>query len=462
MLNILLIRCNERLGLPARETNSTGIYPPLGLAYIAAALRQAGFRDIRVLDAHALGLSWEQFHAFVLSNPADVVLFTAATLVWPNIVKAARLVKAAHPSCLVGAGGPQLGAYPEESLACDDIDFGIRGEGETAVVQALQAIASQQDLGSVEGAVFRKDGKIVTRPAAAIQDLDAAPFPAVDLLPRRAYRALNVDHPFFSMVTSRGCPFACKFCAQIHSDQPFRMRSAGNVVDEMELYVRRYAAREIIVFDETFTVDRQRVLDICREIGSRGLRFRWNIRTRVDTVDEDMLAALRQAGCRGLHMGVESGAQEILDAMRKGITLAQVKKAFQAARRLGFETRGYFMLAYPGETLETIRQTLALSRELDLDWASFTITIPNPGTALCGDLAGDYWRDYVLGRTDAPAPFFTTAEYTAEALCGIRGQAYRDFYLRPGFILGKLFSRNGWRLLRNIVYNAPSLMRVLP
>jgi radical SAM superfamily enzyme YgiQ (UPF0313 family) len=237
------------------------------------------------------------------------------------------------------------------------------------------------------------------------------------------------------------------------------MRSAGSVVDEMELYVRRYRAREIIVFDETFTVDRQRVLDICREIAARGLRFRWNIRTRVDTVDEGMLAALRQAGCRGLHMGVESGSQEILDAMGKGITLAQVRGAFRAARRLGFETRGYFMIAYPGETLETIRRTLALSRELDLDWASFTITIPNPGTALCGDLAGDYWRDYVLGRTDAPAPFFTTADYTAAALCRIRERAYRDFYLRPGFLLGKLFSRNAWRLLRNMVHNAPLLAR---
>jgi len=470
-IKILLIRCNESLRRPVsglRETNVTGIYPPLGLAYIASVLRKAQY-NVRVLDVHALNLTEGEIRSFVKRNPADIIMLTSTTLIWPNVLETARIVKDSLPKALIGIGGPQLSAYPQESVSFDYIDFGVYGEGEATVLEVVDRYERNTEINNINGTVIKKDGHVTVNPAREpIEKLDEIPFPAIELFPYKKYRVLNIEYPFFTMVTSRGCPYRCAFCSQVYNGGKFRYRSAMNVVDEMELYARRYNAKELIIFDETFTVDKERVLNICKLIKDRKLKFRWNIRTRVDLVDRDMLGSLKEAGCYGLHMGVESGSQEILNIMKKDITIPQVKEAFRHANALGFETRGYFMIGYPGENLHTIKQTLRLAKELDLDWASFTVTIPHPKTDIYnyalenGYLKTDYWRDYTLGRVRGSVPYFTTGEYDTNRLIRIKNYAYLSFYSRISFITKKLLSKYLFRLIKNLFKNISLLFRLVP
>jgi len=454
-MNIVLVRCAE--GFVPRETNVTGCYPPLGLAYLAAVLREAGFTP-RIIDAEAEGWGLERV---VEAIPADagIVGFTGTTLLWPTVREVAARVRRARPNALLVIGGAQVTAFPEATLEGSVFDLGILGDGEQALVEIARRRANGGDYRGVPGCVVRdpEGHPRQTGPVAWIDDLDSLPLPALDLLPMHRYRSVMVTDPFVSIVTSRGCPYRCRFCSQIYGGDRLRTHSPERIVAEMERAVRKYGARELVLFDETFGVRREDALRVCALIRECGLAFRWSARTRVNVLDEELLVALRDAGCYALHLGVESGSDRILEAMNKNITVAQVRDAVALARRLGFRLHAYFMIGYPGETRAEIAQTLKLSRELPLDWASYTITIPNPRTPLCdlaverGMLAPDYWRDYTLGNAEPAIPFFTSEECSAAYLKRTKRMAYLRFYLRPCVAARNLVffvSTGGWgRLL---------------
>ena len=183
------------------------------------------------------------------------------------------------------------------------------------------------------------------------------------------------------MFTSRGCPFQCLFCDRPHLGKVFRARSAKNVVDEME-ECQKMGIKEIFIYDDTFGVNRQRVLDICSEIQKRKLTITWDVRTRVDTVDEEMLKAMKNANCQRIHYGVEAGAQKILNILKKGITLKQIEKAFRMTKGIGVETVGYFMIGSPNETRKDILETIKLAKKLNPDFVHISITTPFPATGL--------------------------------------------------------------------------------
>jgi len=372
------------------------------------------------------------------------------------------------PDALVVAGGPQLSFYPQEFLSFASIDLGVQGDGEETLLELVRRLESGGGLDDLAGTVVKTSEGVKINPARPfIEDLDRLPFPAVDMLELNNYRALTVEHPFFTMVSSRGCPYHCGFCTQAHCGDRVRQRSAENLAQEIEEYLTKYAAREIIMFDETFTLNRRRVLEICRLIAERKLRFRWNIRTRVDTIDEEMLRALKAAGCYGLHMGIESGDAGILEIMEKGITLQRVREAFALARRLGFMTRGYFMIGYLGENRQTYRATVDLARELNMDWASFSITTPLPATPLYraalekGLIGEDYWKEYtLLKRNGHDYPHLVTSQTGEEELHRMLKQAYRSFYLRPRFIWQRLASLRSWWQARDLVQGLVVLAEV--
>jgi len=445
----LLLKCRENPQVPGvskRVSRTLGVYPPLGLAYIAAYLRQNGY-SVGILDANAWNLDAPQLGCAIREFQPDVVGLTSMTIEWHNAVAAARIVKAVKPDTLVVVGGPQLSAYPQECLSFDAFDVGVIGDGERTMLEIVERVGSHSAPAGLPGTVWRESGGVrIGPPGSSVERLDDLPFPAVDLLPLERYRALTVSRPFLTMVSSRGCPFHCHFCSQVYTGNGVRLRSAENIVAEMEHYVRTYDPREIIMFDETFTLDRARILRLCELMREKGFRFRWNIRTRVDCVDEEMLRALKSAGCYSLHMGVESGSPEILQKMNKGITIEQAEAAFRTARKLGFIVRGYFMTGYLGETLQTYRKTVEFAKKLDLDWVSFTTTVPLPKSALydealrAGVLAYDYWREFTLMRVKEDIPHFTTPQYDYRHLKALTRRAYWEFYLRPRFIIRKLRS----------------------
>ena len=421
------------------ETNITGCYPPLGLAYVAASLREAGHEPV-VLDAEAMGWGSAEAAARI---PADAgwIGFTSTTTAWPVVREAAAEVRRRFPDTPMIVGGPQVTAFPEETLAASVFDAGVMGDGERTAVAICERLAAGRDLAGLPGCVARSNGSIrAALPIPWVEDLDSLPLPALDLLPMDRYRSVLVDEPFVTMIASRGCPYRCDFCSQIYDGDALRPRSPEAVVDEMARAVDRFGAREIVLFDETFGARRKAALRVCELIRERGLRVRWNARTRIDLVDRELLAAMRAAGCHTLHLGIESGTDRVLKLMNKRITTAQVRDAVRLARDLGFRTHGYFMIGYPGETRAEIDATLRFSRGLGLDWASYTITLPHPRTPLGdralrdGVLRPDYWTDHIHGRRPADELYFVSAECPAAHLKKAKRAAYLRFYLRPGIL----------------------------
>ena len=339
-MKVVLTRCG---GTREGETNVPGCYPPLGLAYLAAVLQKQGV-DVTIIDAEVLGLGHDQLLERI---PSDVTLigFSATTLAWPSTRLAAERVKKAFPDALLVIGGPQVTAFPEDTLAASAFDLGVLGDGEPTLLKLVERLGRGGNLLDIPGCVVRDGASIRENgPIPWIEDLDDIPFPALELLPMERYRCVMVEEPFVSMITSRGCPYRCDFCSQIYCGSTLRSRSAESIVDEIEHWITRYGAKEVVLFDETFGVKRQVALRVCELIQERGLSIRWNARTRINLVDRELLSAMREAGCYALHLGIESGTDRVLALMNKKITTGEIAEAVAVARELGFQTHAYFMV----------------------------------------------------------------------------------------------------------------------
>jgi len=470
-MRLLLINPEQTTDLspfhPPSVTKVSGTFPPIGLAYIAAVAKSSGY-DVSIYDLQIADKPIKSVIDLIGEKSPDIIGTGSMTFTFKNAVKVAEIIKDWFPEKPIIFGGPQTSAFPVESLERGCFDLGIYGEGEETIADLLEYYDERgtfpEDL---KGTIVKKDGEIrVNPPRDWISELDKIPFPARELLENGRYEPVFAKKPFTTMITSRGCPYRCTFCALGYFGSKIRARSAENVVDEMELCVKDYGIKDIMVYDDTFGVNKKRVLAICSEKIERGLFVNWNVRTRVDRTDEEILLALKKSGCDKIHMGIESASQEILDKMKKDITIDQVKKAFHAAKKIGIDTVGYFMIGYPGDTLKTINDTINFSTKLGLSWADFSITTPAPLTELnkiaveCGYLEKDYWQKYVQGEKVKHLPYYTTNEFDEGKLQKLIGKAYRHFYLRPSFILKRLTTTDSLKSLINSVKGFFSLIRI--
>jgi len=463
---LCLIRVNERLGVHPflRETNVSGVYPALGLAYLAGAARRAGF-PVAVVEAHAEDLSHAEVVRAVADQGSRLVGLTSTTFNWPVVAALAREIRQALPEALVVVGGPQLSLFPEECMTEAAIDVAVVGEGDEVIVELLERVEQGSELAGVPGTLVRVGDEVARadeRPP--LTDLDRLALPALDLLPIRRYRSLTLPRPFVSMVTSRGCPYRCRYCSQAYVGGAHREHGVERVLEEIRRALEVFGAREIVFFDETFTLDRERVLAICRGILDSGLRPSWDVRTRADLLDDELLAAMREAGCASIHVGIEAGSERVRRLMNKRLDLDKGWRALTRARSLGIGTRGYFMLGYPGETGEEMEETIRLATELPLDWASFTITTTLPGTDIyrdarsSGRYPSDYWQEYSLQRCSGP-PGYASTDFTAAELEAMLRRAYRRFYLRPSALAAKALSARLWRQLPSTLGTALEIVR---
>ncbi len=358
-------------------------FPPLGVAYIATSLRKAGY-SASILDCTFL--EREDALKRARASGADVVgIYSMVTMRKESIMFAKHL-----RSCcdLLIAGGPLPSCDPVSFM--EDFDIVVRGEGEIAVLEILRAYEDNHDFSSIPGIVYRRrsagetEGHVFTGRRELEMNLDGIAFPARDLLPNNSY----IEHwksrsgyAITTIITTRGCPFSCEFCSNAVFDISYRERSPENVVDEVEQALS-FGYDRIHFADDVFTLRRERVLRVCEEIRRRGLNFKWECLGRVDSIDKDTAAAMKSAGCDRIFFGIESGSDSILKLMKKKITVESARRAVDAAHAAGLKTGAFFILCYPGETDKTVLDTLSFATSLPLDYLSFTMPYPLPGTAL--------------------------------------------------------------------------------
>lgn len=438
-MKIALIRYHDKgninTRLPESLNKRQGTLPPLGISYLASFLKSKG-HDVRIIDAIALNLTKDEVEKAIRDFSPMVVGVTAMTPTLKGALEALRLAKESGATTVIG--GPHLAIYPEETLSYDFIDYGIIGEGEEAFADLLKALEDKADASGVRGLIYKKDGRVFANPAAIVEDLDSLPFPARELLPNEKYSSIIGLNPVTTIITTRGCPYHCAFCAKQPSDKSYRVRSPRNVVDEMEYVVKRYGVREIMFYDDTFFTKRSHAIGVCEEILRRNLKVRWETPARINEVDKEILALAKRAGCLRLRYGVESGDPEILKAMNKGITILQIKNVFKLTHEAGIEAFGYFMVGYLHDTSQSMRRTLDFAKRLDADLVMFTITVPQPKTDLYDEVRAegivkrDYWRDFTLGKQVGRFSYLAPDAEKWLKRC------YWEFYFRPSFIIKSL------------------------
>ena len=361
-------------------------FPPLGLGYLAASLQQAG-HTVTLLDCTFLKRD-DALNKAKVTGAAIVGIHCMVTLVEDGMWFARNLRNQCQ---LLVAGGPLPTCDPLPFL--DDFDVVIKGEGERTFVELLRAWEKGADFKSVAGIVYRDrsntHGEAATQYVATDvrpleKDLDRLPLPARQMFPNEMYISFGKQrygYSITSVMSTRGCPFHCEFCSNVVFGGSYRERSPEYVVDEIENALALGYDR-IAFADDVFTLNRNRVLAICAEIKKRALQFRWECLGRVDTMDHLMAMEMKAAGCTRIYFGIESGCDCILKIMNKKITTAQARYAVDAAHSAGLEVGAFFILFYPGETTETVLDTLRFATSLPLDYLGLTMPYPLPGTAL--------------------------------------------------------------------------------
>ncbi|MDP3947388.1 MAG: radical SAM protein [bacterium] len=448
MLKVVLINPPQPTAYPQ---------PPMGLALIAAVVEREGY-EVRVVDANALRL--KPMDIVPLVTGANVVGLTAMTPTINAAISTARYLKQANHNLTIILGGAHATLLPDETLgSAPEIDMVVKGEGEQTIIELLRALEEQQPLDNIAGISYRRNGKVHSTPVRSTSvDLDSLPFLAYHLLPWSRYRP-HPPHgrafPFAAMITSRGCPYRCSYCSKPIFGNKFRGQSPERVVEEITYYKEKFGVKEIAFYDDVFTLDRKRAYAIADNIIKKGLKIGWTCETRVNLVDKELLLHMKQAGCYAIAYGIESASPEILETLDKGITLEQVEAAVRLTQQVGLQTIGYFMLGSPGESLETISQTIRFAKKLKLDFAQFAITTPYPGTKLYdlyleGRRDDVPWENFVYeGAGRSVTPVFETDGLSRAELQHWMKRAYRTFYLRPSYL---------WQRIRQI--NSPGDLRV--
>ena len=419
-------------------------FPPLGLGYVAGSLL-AGGHDVDVLDAKLEGLPLDALLARVPHLRADVYGLTAMTHEIERAGRVARALKDAHPESLILIGGCHATALPSETLGeFSAFDVAFRGEAEESVLEVLACIESGESLSSVPGIAFREGARVQeTDPRPWISEMDAIALPAWSVFPRT---------PTYPVMTTRGCPFRCVFCMRVLGSR-VRYRSPESVVGELEYLAAEYHPKEVVFYDETFTLNRRRVTAILELMIERGLhqKFSWVAQTRVNECDEELLALMARAGCREIDFGIESGNAEVLARIGKGISLDDARRAVRAAQKVGIEVVTLFILGHPGETRATAKDTIDFATELNSDRLALGIMVPYPGTevarmASAGEggykLLSQHWSDFdkYLGNA------LELDTLTRRDLERLQLWGYLKFYLwnrRFGDLTRMVFSR--WR-----------------
>ena len=443
-----VVEVNSRLA--ASLTKIMGVVPPLGLLYVASTLEKNNV-PVKVLDALVEEINMDETQKRIKDYRPELVGIAISSATIQQDLMVARMCKEMGAKVLFG--GAHMTSYPNEVLSYEEVDFGIMGEGETPFLHLAESLRDGKSYENIEGLVFKREGKVIINKPWIEPDLNALPFPARHMVPWEKYSIIIADHPMATISTGRGCPYRCGFCYKQPSDMRYRFRNAQNIMAEVEEVYKTYKVKEICFVDDTFTVEKKHVLELCDEFIKRGLhkKIKWQTTTRVDCVDYELLKRMKEAGCRQLRFGIESGDPETLKLMNKQISLERAKQVVKWCREIGIESFAYFQIGYAHETEESIQRTIDFSIELDLDLLMYNVATPLPQTPLYmlamqeGIIKGDYWREYTLGKRNDRIPFFVK---DADKWVS---RAYKQFFFRPKFIMRQVGKLRSPRMFKKYV-----------
>ncbi|KKS56669.1 MAG: Radical SAM domain protein [Candidatus Magasanikbacteria bacterium GW2011_GWA2_42_32] len=421
-------------------------YPPLGLLAIATGVDQK--HSLEILDTTVKETSLEDIVAYVKEKKPDILGLTVVTRRLYGMYWITQEIKKNFPNIKIIAGGPHVNYFPRETIGLGYVDYAIAGWCEKSFPQLIEIInngAKEEDLRQVPNLYYKAGGKIINNPPGPeLFVLDELPFPNRKLINLYDYYTAADKEPMTTTYSSRGCPNQCIYCDV--QEKKWHYRSAKNVVDEFE-EISKMGIKLIHIFDDTFNIDRQRVIDICNEIIKRKLRIKWTTRGRVAPFDEEMASLFKKSGGVRWYVGVETLDPEIMKYIRKGITIPQVEKFFQICKKYKIETMAYLMIGFNKETEEYRKSLYKKAMRLKPTYIFFNVLCPLPKTVYYkealerGDLKEDFWAKFVRN----PVPDFKIpyprSEKEQKELIRLSDIYSRKFYLNPIFI-AKEFGRS--------------------
>ena len=436
--------------------------PPYGLAVLAACIEQAGFK-VKILDTYAEQLAVDDVKEY-LKNNYDEPRFIGLTSSTVNVKQAyvvSDICKKLWPNAKMIFGGVHATSKPEEPLKNNAAHFVVRGEAEYTFVDLIKG----HSLKEIKGLTYFNENKeIVHNQEGEFVDLDKLPMPAYHLIPMHKYFPAVGSYkrlPAMNVVTSRGCPGKCTFCYQPFGNA-LRQRSPRKIVDEIKLLVEKYGTKEICFYDDNFTTFKHKTREFCNILLEEKIDISWICFARVDWIDIDLLKLMKKAGCHQILFGAESGNQQILNNIRKNITPEKIKNAVRAAQEADIDCRVTFLFGCPGETEETMEETIKFALELNPDIALFNIVSPNPGTQMYdwavknNYLKTEQWDEYDWGEVLLNLP-----TVSPDKVKHYYKMAYRRFYLRPRYIVRRLMKIRDKNDIVNIMYGAKAILNVL-
>ena len=464
---------------PKSSVWSSRAHIHMGLGYLAGAILAAGYEDVTLFDAQ---IESESLASHLARERYDIVGISSPTPLIYEAWEAAAQAKAQGAITILG--GPHLTLMPDESMRSEaaSTDLVVRGEAEETIVEILQAIEKTglrgdptavltlpgEPWGDILGMSYRnQSGDVVHNPDRPLRkDVDAIPWPAYHLFKIERYTnlqpltdGLDPNARTYTLVTSRGCPYQCIYCSKPITGHTWRARSAEDVVAEWRYLVREMGATEIGITDDVWNLKLERSKEICRLLIAEGLTdVPWVTvhGMRADHTDAELFQLMKEAGCKRVGFGVESGNQAVLDSIRKKQTLDDVRRAFREAKAAKLQTMGFFIFGLPADTEESMDDTIRFALELEPDLANFMLAAPYPGTELWeiarrdGRLFSMNWRDYAIHDEKA---HYELPSLPAELVERKWHEAYRRFYLRPSRIWRKAVNPDTWRRLPEYASN---------
>ncbi len=444
-MKILLINppyqhCVKLPGSNQLITFSHNYAPPVGLMYLKSFLQRESDFKVKLWNAQVPGQQgFAQLEDLLGQYQPDLVGISVMLFNWYDALETARLVRKKMPSSHLVLGGPHTAIYPEESMGQPEVNSIVIGEGEYTLLEMANALAKGASLQGIAGVWFKAGGKIVRNPARQVEkNPDLFPFPdrfGFDPFQHR----VTTDHlaPAAVIISSRGCPFNCTFCGKI--DRHYRERSPENIIQEI-LAVKKLGYRSLDFYDDVFNVTKQRVMDISEALLKNKIKMPWSCRCRVDQVDEPLIAKMAESNCERISFGIESADPEILKQVKKQITPEQSVKAVLLCKQYRISTLGYYVIGFPGETLQQINQTIQFAFKLNTNFSLFHSLMPEPGSEIYQQaiqdpgFGGDYFRRYARNPVkDFQFKVWETA-LTEDKMLKILGRAYLRYYFRPRYL----------------------------